>query len=506
MESISFSNGIAGGIDSRIGGRTENQDHFEIAETPVGPLIVVCDGMGGGPSGKTASSMAAKCMVGFMQAVVPGENPAKALNDAIIAANNALNDAIADNPTMAGMGTTCVCVLFCGNTAYIGHVGDSRCYLLRNGKIKFRTADHSQVADLVRQGVITEEQARTSAYSNIITRGIGIQPKVEPEIDRVSVKKGDRIALMTDGIWGAMSESILVAELTSSTADAVARSLPERIDNRGKRKGGGHDNMTLAAVDVMRSPKDLNLSKGAAQPATNYESHAAGRRTVYSGKMGLVVVGCILLGALLGVGAYYIFDRTAKDSTTASVPKIAVESKTDNINADVVTQPEPTVPVQPAMPESPAQSSSQASALNQPTDNPLVTQPSTAVIENLATVDAEYINEVKAIIKSLENFRDYTPKDSKGRPYNPSHQIPERQRNALIEKRQKQLMEIVRKIEAVKVSDVNVRAKLDDVRNLFANNRAQASHVCNNYGKASKDAMNILNPGLETLGDIVNLK
>lgn len=255
MERISFKDGVAGAVDSRIGGRKENQDHFTYSDTPLGPLVVVCDGMGGGPAGKTASSLAADTIVERVVASLPSDDPADALDAAIRSANQALTDAISANPQLAGMGTTCVCVLFSGGSAYIGHVGDSRCYQLRNHKIRFRTTDHSQVAELVKMGTLTEEQARVSPYSNIITRAIGIQPMVQPEIDKVSYKPGDRFALMSDGIWGTVSEPILVAELTeSSSAEATVSGLVERTDGRGQRKGGKHDNLTLAVVDVESKP------------------------------------------------------------------------------------------------------------------------------------------------------------------------------------------------------------------------------------------------------------
>lgn len=251
MEQINIQTGISGAVDSRIGGRQENQDHYTFCPTPLGPLVVVCDGMGGGPAGKTASTLAAQTIASCVSAALPSDNPAQVLDASIKSANQALNDAIVANRALTGMGTTCVCLLLCKGTAYIGHVGDSRCYQLRNHKIKFRTTDHSQVAELVKAGTLTEEQARISPYSNIITRAIGIGPMVEPEIDKVSYRAGDRFALMSDGIWGTVSEPILVAELSeASTAEATVSQMTERTDSRGIRKGGRHDNLTLAVVDI----------------------------------------------------------------------------------------------------------------------------------------------------------------------------------------------------------------------------------------------------------------
>lgn len=260
MEQISIQNKIFGAVDSRIGGRQENQDSFAVRETPLGMLVVVCDGMGGGPAGKTASSLAAETIVSCVASALPSDAPAQVLDAAVKASNQALNDAVAANRSLTGMGTTCVCVLLCNGTAYIAHVGDSRCYLLHDKKIKFRTQDHSQVADLVRAGTLTEEQARISPYSNIITRAIGIGPMVEVEIDKVKYNSGDRFALMTDGIWGTVAEPILVTELSEVSApDSQVMQMVERTDNRGVRGGCHHDNLTLAVIDILPGGAPISL-------------------------------------------------------------------------------------------------------------------------------------------------------------------------------------------------------------------------------------------------------
>lgn len=236
MQIIDFDTIAHGAVASKIGGRSENQDHFAFAATPVGYLIVVCDGMGGGPGGQTASTLATDTIVASVKAAAADASKPDTLIKAVTAANKELRDTIITHPHLKGMGTTCVCVLITGKDAFIAHVGDSRCYVLRKGKIAFRTADHSQVGNLVAEGKITEEQARISPYSNIITRAIGIADNVETEIDHVTLRDGDRIALMTDGIWGTMPQQTLVAELSISTADKIVATLPDRIDANGKTK------------------------------------------------------------------------------------------------------------------------------------------------------------------------------------------------------------------------------------------------------------------------------
>ncbi|MDE6271750.1 MAG: protein phosphatase 2C domain-containing protein [Muribaculaceae bacterium] len=266
FENISHPDGIVGAVASRIGGRGENQDSYLVGETPLGLFVIVCDGMGGGPAGKTASLLASRTMADYVANCQPDYDPARALGECVVAANNVLTQATVENPALKGMGTTCVALLIRGGKGYVVHIGDSRVYQLRNGQIAFRTADHSFVGDCVRRGEMTEEEARTSNFSHVITRAIGGAPTIEPEVDVVEVNAGDRFALMSDGIWGAMPEPQLVAAL--SQADPVADIVNEvsiSVDNMGLHKGGGHDNLTLALVEVT----DEALHTGLLTPATD---------------------------------------------------------------------------------------------------------------------------------------------------------------------------------------------------------------------------------------------
>lgn len=251
MEIITNRIGIPGAVESLIGGRNENQDDFGFAETALGMLVVVCDGMGGGPAGRTASGLACETIIRQLKTAKMNDDPETVLYNAVIAANNALLGAIAAKPDLQGMGTTCVCLLVNHKYAYIAHVGDSRCYQLRNGQYVFRTADHSYVAELVRHKTITEEEARQSRYSNVITRAIGVGQELEPEIDKVSVKPGDRFALMTDGIWGSMCEKDLVRYLVKEEyMESLVSGMARVVDQIGVDEGGDHDNLTLAMVQL----------------------------------------------------------------------------------------------------------------------------------------------------------------------------------------------------------------------------------------------------------------
>lgn len=262
MEVINSKLPFLGVASSLIGGRSENQDTYMASDTPDGYLAVVCDGMGGGPGGKTASSIAAATIVDFIlnrrdlsEGATAASNHKELLSMAVEAANTALRNKIREVPELNGMGTTATVVLASPECATMAHVGDSRIYQLRNNKIAFRTSDHSKVGEMVAMGTLTEEQARLSAYSNIITRALGIADSVEVEIDVRPYEKGDRFILCTDGIWGSMPQPELVRLLTRGP-----KSLQGTIDNLnllvekvGREKGGHHDNYTIILFETKQN-------------------------------------------------------------------------------------------------------------------------------------------------------------------------------------------------------------------------------------------------------------
>ena len=196
--------------ESRTGGRDENQDSYGYAQTAWGFLVTVCDGMGGGPGGKTASTIAVNEIVAGVEGASKDEEVSNILIKAIRRANMAIIEAGNENPSLKGMGSTATVLLLSERAAQIAFVGDSRIYQLRGKRKVFRTFDHSMVFDLVKQNVITEEQARLSAQSNIITRALGIKPDVEVDIQELPYEKGDRFVLCSDGIHGTMPEKQLL--------------------------------------------------------------------------------------------------------------------------------------------------------------------------------------------------------------------------------------------------------------------------------------------------------
>lgn len=243
--------------ESRIGGRPENQDSFNWKDTPLGYLVTVCDGMGGGPGGKTASSIAVREIVAGIAEADPDEEVGNIIIKAVRRANMAIIEAANEQPTLKGMGSTATLLLLNEKSAFVAHVGDSRVYQFRGNRKVFRTFDHSMVFEMVSQGVITEEQARLSAQSNVITRALGIKPDIEVEVHELAYEKGDRFLLCTDGIHGTMSEPELLRLVTSrkNKLGVMVDNVATTVDNIGRSSGGGHDNLTLAVVETLTKSK-----------------------------------------------------------------------------------------------------------------------------------------------------------------------------------------------------------------------------------------------------------
>lgn len=253
---------IVGFAESRVGGRSENQDSYGAMQTSRGYLVTVCDGMGGGPGGKTASSIAVNEILAGISEGADDETVVNVIIKAVRRANMAIIEAGNENPELKGMGSTATVLLISENSAHVAHVGDSRIYQFRGKKKVFRTDDHSMVFDLVKQKVITEEQARLSAQSNVITRALGMRPDIEVEVHELPFKKGDRFLLCSDGIHGTMPERefIKMATKSGSSLGAITDDIATYVDNLGRSGGGEHDNLTLAIVETKVDSK-LKASK-----------------------------------------------------------------------------------------------------------------------------------------------------------------------------------------------------------------------------------------------------
>ena len=236
-----------------IGGREENQDTCGLVQTRRGFLALVCDGMGGMNGGATASKMAVEEIIKYIdmpaQEDALEEDSQMLLRKAICHANLKIYEKAAQTPSLAGMGTTVTALLIDENKATVAHVGDSRVYQIRHGRKIFRTFDHSMVFEMVKKKILTEEQARLSAQSNIILRALGQKEEVTVDTVDLCYDKDDIFFLCTDGVWGTMPEKELIRRLsTGQHPKAITETLAMSIHGDKLREGGGHDNLTAVMI------------------------------------------------------------------------------------------------------------------------------------------------------------------------------------------------------------------------------------------------------------------
>ena len=325
-----------GWAESRQGGRNENQDSVGFSDTPLGLLALICDGMGGGPGGKTASLIATTTIIEFIKSCSATIDRKVALQQAIQKAHETIHAKVKEVPSLLGMGTTAVAILINETSAIVAHVGDSRLYKIRDGEILFRTQDDSMVGELVRKKSLTEEQARLSAQSNILTKAVGSsQFDIDATIEEVAYEKGDRFVLCSDGIWNTFPEPQLVKKfsLRGSVQEVVERVAME-VDEQGRSNGNHHDNLTLLILKTKINSK--------------IEDKMTKKAKLILAAM-LIVLVCSIIGNInQGIGKISLqnklskFDALEQELTDAntlnktlsdSIKEIKLNSKADLLNA-----------------------------------------------------------------------------------------------------------------------------------------------------------------------------
>jgi len=206
------------------------------------PVIAVADGMGGAKAGEVAAGIAVTALDALPASPRPGD-----LRRAVERANRNIRSSAAGDAGRAGMGTTVTaCMLGDDGRLYLVHVGDSRAYLVRDGELRRLTDDHSVVAELVRGGALTEEQAHHHPQRNVITRALGASDKVSPDAFQVGVEPGDVVLLCTDGVSAAIGDDAIRAALADGAGlEDAARALLAAADG-----AGGEDNATVVLARV----------------------------------------------------------------------------------------------------------------------------------------------------------------------------------------------------------------------------------------------------------------
>ena len=332
MTTITTKYPFVGNVDTRIGGRDENQDNAGFVDTPLGLLLVVCDGMGGGPGGRAASQQAVDTILDLLVDVSPSTPRDQALKYAIEKANDTIYSNAKNILELRGMGTTVAAVIVNEQSAVIAHVGDSRIYLLRRGDIIYRSNDHSLVANLVREHKITEEEARNHPRSNVITMALGIRPDIEPEIDEISFQCGDRFILCTDGIWGAMPQHELIISLSRAMGiSELTTNILEEIDALENAAGGGHDNMTLAVLDATFDSAVKKTNKTAIHDFQTDDIKQRSKRSFL-----LKVLLPILAVAMLSAFSVYFYNHFTSSSAEQDqhLDKESPDMIDQNVNLD----------------------------------------------------------------------------------------------------------------------------------------------------------------------------
>ena len=213
------------GKANRLGNRDSNQDRFAVIERPQSLLLVLADGMGGHEGGLlAANTFVVKCTEAFRSAPSPLPDPVLFLRETFMLAHHAVVDAGAcHNPPINPRTTGVACVVQ-GGQVWWAHVGDSRFYLLRGGKVLLRTRDHSHVEDLLQQGKITEKRMKTHPQRNQVTRCIGGNATKTPEPGAggpALLEVPDVVLLCSDGLWGSLNDDVIAVSAAETKSMAV---------------------------------------------------------------------------------------------------------------------------------------------------------------------------------------------------------------------------------------------------------------------------------------------
>jgi serine/threonine protein phosphatase PrpC len=219
--------------------RDHNEDAY-LVDDGLG-LVAVADGMGGHRGGEVASATA-------IDALKTTFAESRDLRAAVRAANSAVLERAEGDDALRGMGTTLTtAALATDGGLIVGHVGDSRAYLLRDGELRRVTEDHSLVEELIRAGELTEEEAERDPRRSMITRAIGLEPDVDVDLIPIDLRAGDRVLICSDGLTGMVREEAVAEALTSETDPAAAA----RVLVDAANAAGGVDNTTVVVIDAV---------------------------------------------------------------------------------------------------------------------------------------------------------------------------------------------------------------------------------------------------------------
>ena len=294
------------GALTSFGSRTDIgclRDHNEDSLVVTPPLFAVADGMGGHAAGEVASEIAVR----VLSELAPEHPDGEALGRAIEEANRAVIQAAREGRGRQGMGTTMTAAMLEGERLVIAQVGDSRAYLLHQGKLQQLTRDHSLMADMIEAGQLTPEEARTHPQRSVITRALGSDAHLHPYIYEINVETGDRLLICSDGLSGMIFDDQI--ENTLRRVQDPQRCASQLVNEA--IAAGGHDNVTVIVADVT-GYAEVRRKKLA-------------RKTKLSIALVLVLFAAIIAGAAWGTQTYlntaaYLANDNGKVAVYRGVP------------------------------------------------------------------------------------------------------------------------------------------------------------------------------------------
>ena len=248
--------------------RRRNEDNYVVAP----PLFGVADGMGGAQAGEVASQLAASALEAGDS---DGLDGTKRIDALIQEANRRIYDRASSDPTASGMGTTMTVALVEGMTVAIGHVGDSRAYLVRGDQMEQLTEDHSLVNELVKSGKLSEEEAHAHPQRSVITRAVGTDPDVDVDGFTIEAEDGDVFLICSDGL-SDMVEDEEILELVHQHRDDLDKAVKTLV--QAANRGGGEDNITAVAFRISAEGAP-NLEDTVAMPAIEFDGEEPDEQT-----------------------------------------------------------------------------------------------------------------------------------------------------------------------------------------------------------------------------------
>lgn len=304
--------------------RTNNEDFYGDGNTPFGHVFIVCDGMGGHAAGEKASLIAVETILDFLKNC-DNENHQENLKAAIVKANDNILDETTKDPSLKGMGTTCVVLYLLNNYQYLtGHVGDSRIYEYKQRQLSRITKDHSYVQFLVDTGEITPEEAETHKSKNQILRALGADDTVKPDVSDIkTIQNATSFILCSDGLSDLVNDksiSNVLQQYKTFSKETVEHLVSEALN------AGGKDNVTvgLLSIDIKSNTLPIFEKK---------EVQSSTRNKGLDKKLFLLIFGLILaIGAFAFVFLNKAEKKEAEPTQNNNIEKSATQKDKSDIN------------------------------------------------------------------------------------------------------------------------------------------------------------------------------